>query len=186
MLGTVGAKPSRIASVLAALAFACATSPVGQPYLETSADGRARLEGVQLGSVGSPASLSQGAPHVPLIVLGRKSEDGRDAGNWFLATIVLAAEPFGFEHLVATGPAGEKTVPGRVLHQSSRFGLYDPRYSEQIEVPLSDDEVRWLVAAGPALELRMEGARLWIEVPPGAALADAVRAYRDAHVEGAR
>ena len=144
-----------------------------------------RLEGVELGSVGSPASLSQGAPFVPLIVLCRKSDGGRDSGNVFLASIVLAVEPFGFEHLVATGPAGEKVLPGHVTRSDSRFGIGDRRYTEQIEVSLSDDDVRWLVAAGPALELRMEGTRLWILVPPGASLADAVRAYRDAHVESA-
>lgn len=177
---------SRRWSVLAALALACAASQAGRPYLEESVDGRERLEGVELGSVGSAASLSQGAPHVPLIVLCRKSEAGRDVGSFFLATIVLAAEPFGFEHLVATGPAGERTMPGKVIHADSRFGLYDPRYTEQIEVPLSDEDIRWLVDAGADLELRMEGTRLWIKVPPGASLADAVRAYGDAQAAGSR
>ena len=164
------------------LVLACATSPAGRPFLEQSEDGRERLAGVQLGAMGSPASLGQGAPWVPQIGLARRSIDGRDAGTFFLATVVLAAERFDFEHLVATGPEGERTLAGKVIHADSRFGLYDPRYTEQIEVPLSDDDLRWLVAAGPALELRMEGTRLWIKVPPGAALADAVRAYRDAHV----
>lgn len=168
------------ALALAALAAACATSLAGRPYSEQSADGRQRLEGVELGSVGSAASLSQGHPWVPLIVLGRKSEAGAAAGNVFLATIVLAAEPFGFEQLVATGPGGERVLSGQVIHSGSRFGLYDPRHTEQIEVPLSDDDVAWLAAAGTGLELRMEGTRLWIKVPPGPALADAVRTFRDA------
>ena len=175
-----------VAGALAALALACATSRAGQPYLETSADGRERLEGVELGSVGSAASPSQGYPWVPLIVLCRKTEAGRDAGSVLLATIVLPAERFGFEQLVATGPAGERILPGRVIQSDGRFGLYDPRYTEKIEVALSDDDVAFLAAAGPALELRMEGARLWIKVPPGPALADAVRAHRAANAPRAR
>ena len=171
--------------LLAAQVLACATSPVGRRFVEESEDGQERIEGVQLGAVGSVASLSQGYPWVPLIGLCRKSENGQDAGTFFLATIVLAAEPFGFEHLVATGPAGERVLPGRVIRADSRFGIGDRRYTEQVEVSLSDDDVCWLAAAGPALELRMEGTRLWIKVPPGAPLADAVRAYRDEHVEGA-
>lgn len=169
-----------VASVLALLTLACATTRAGQPYVEASEDGRERLEGVELGSVGSVASLSQGNPWVPLIVLCRRSDGGRDAGSVFLATVVLPAERFGFEQLVASGPAGERILPGRVLQSDRRFGLYDPRYTEKIEVALSDDDVAFLAAAGPALELRMEGARLWIKVPPGPALADAVRAHRDA------
>jgi hypothetical protein len=171
--------------LLAALVLACATSQVGRRFVEESEDGRERIEGVQLGSVGSAAYLHQGSPWVPLIGLCRKSENGQDAGTFFLASIVLAVEPFGFEHLVATGPAGERILPGQVTRADSRFGIGDRRYTEQIEVALSDDDVRWLVAAGPALELSMEGTRLWILVPPGVPLADAVRAYRDEHVEGA-
>ena len=132
--------------------------------------------------MGSSASLSQGYPWVPLIVLCRKSEAGQASGNVFLATIVLAGAKFGFEQLVATGPGGERILPGRAIHADSRFGLYDPRYTEQIEVPLSDGDVEWLAAAGTALELRMEGAGLWIKVPPGAPLADALRAYSDGYV----
>ncbi|HVN40679.1 MAG TPA: hypothetical protein VMW19_21135 [Myxococcota bacterium] len=120
-------------------------------------------------------------PYVPTIALCRKSETGKDAGTFFYATIVLAAESFEFERLVATTPAGERILPGNVIGTDSRFGLYDPRYSERIEVPLSDDDVEWLVAAGTAVELRMEGKRLWIKVPPGAPLADALRAYRDGY-----
>ena len=167
---------------LAALALGCTTSTAGRPYTEESPDGKERLEGVELGSVGSAAFLHQGMPWVPQIALCRKSETGKDAGNFFYATIVLAAESFEFERLVATAPAGERILPGSVIGTDSRFGLYDPRYTERIEVALSDDDVAWLVAAGTAVELRMEGKRLWIKVPPGAPLADALRVYRDDHV----
>jgi hypothetical protein len=172
--------------VIAALVLGCATSRAGRPYREASADGRERLDGVELGSVGSVASLSQAEPWVPLIVLRRKSEGVRDMGNVFLATIVLAGATFGFEHLVATGPGGERILPGRAIRSESRFGLYEPRYTEQIEVPLSDDDVAWIASMGTALELRMEGTSLWIQVPPGAPLADAVRAFRDAQRTSAR
>jgi len=118
-------------------------------------------------------------PYVPTIALCRKSESGKDAGTFFYATIVLAAESFGFERLVTTTPAGERILPGSVIGTDSRFGLYDPRYTERVEVPLSDDDLEWLVAAGTAVELRMEGTRLWIKVPPGAPLADTLRAYRE-------
>ena len=171
--------------VLAALALACATAPAGRAFLEESADGRERLEGVELGSGGSVASLSAGEPYVPLIALCRKSEGGRDAGSFFLATVVLAGEPFGFEHLIARGRAGERILPGEVITHS-RLGIGARRYTEQLEVPLSDDDVRWLVAAGTALDLRMEGTKFWIKVPPGAPLADAVQAYLDLYVEGGR
>lgn len=169
-----------VAGALAVLTLACVTTRAGEPYVEVSEDGRERLEGVELGSVGSVASLSQGNPWVPLIVLCRKTTEGRDVGSVFLATVVLPGERFSFEQLVATGPGGERILPGRVLQSDSRFGLYDPRTTEKLEVALSDDDIAFLAAAGPALDLRMEGARLWIKVPPGPALADAVSAHRDA------
>ena len=171
---------------LVALALACATAQAGHPVQEASADGRDRLEGVELGSGGSPASLSQAGPYVPLIALCRETLDGHDAGNVFLATVVLPAETFGFEQLVASGPGGVRVLPGRVISADSRFGIGDRRYTEKVEARLSDADVEWLVAAGPLLELRMEGKRLWIKVPPGGPLVEAVRAYRDLYVAGAR
>ena len=176
---------ARLALLVALLALACAGTQAGRPVHEASDDGRSRLEGVELGSVGSPASLSQGAPWVPLIALCRKTLDERDEGSFFLARVVLAGETFGFEHLVATGPAGEKIFPGRVVHAESRFGVGDRRFTEEFEAPLSDADVAWLAAAGDALELRMEGTRLWIRVPPGAALVRAVQSYREQHADGA-
>ena len=169
----------------AVLALACATTQAGRPVLEESADGRGKLQGVELGSGGSPASLSQGEPYVPLIALCRKTQDGRDEGNFFLATVVLPAESFGFEQLVATGPAGVRVYPGHVVHADSRFGIGDRRYTEQLEVPLSDADVAWLVSAGATLELRMEGARLWIKVPRGGPLVEAVKTYHDLYASGA-
>jgi hypothetical protein len=168
------------ACFVAALAFACATAQAGRPLLEESADGRDRREGVELGSGGST-----GGPSVPLIALCRKTEDGRDAGNVFLATVVLPAETFGFEQLVAAGPGGVRVFPGRVVHADSRFGIGDRRYTEQLEARLSDADIEWLVAAGATLELRMEGTRLWIKVPHGGPFVEAVRAYRDLYVGGA-
>ena len=173
-------------SGLVALALACATAQAGRPYEETTADGRARFEGVELGSGGSRGSLSPAGPYVPSIALSRKTLDGQDAGNVFLATVVLPAETFGFEQLVASGPGGVRVLPGRVVSADSRFGIGDRRYTERLEARLSDADVEWLVAAGPLLELRMEGKRLWIKVPSGAPLVEAVRAYRDLYVAGAR
>jgi hypothetical protein len=167
---------------LAALALACATAQAGRPYQEASADGRERLEGVELGSGGSAGS----GPYVPLIALCRDTIGGEDAGNVFLATVELSGETFGFEQLVASSPHGVRVLPGRVVSTDSRFGIGDRRYTEKLTARLSDDDVEWLVAAGPTLELRMEGKRIWIKVPSGGALVEAVRAYRDLYVAGAR
>jgi hypothetical protein len=140
-----------------------------------------RIAGLELGHVGSSIFLEQGMPWVPRIGLCRKTENGRDAGNVFVATVVTPLEAFEFRQLRARGPAGEISLPGRIVGGRSWSTLNGRRYSRDLEVPLSDADVEWLVAAGDALELRMETEDQWIMVPPGAALAQALRDYRDRH-----
>lgn len=170
----------RVLPLLLVLALGCA-STVGRRFSDVSLGGRERAEGSGLGEVGSVANLSQGYPWVPEAALCRKTVDGRDIGNVFLARIVTPVEAFGFRELLLKGPAGERSVPGRVRESFHVPGFYDPRYTEVLEVPLGEDDVRWMVEAGAALETRMEGDDAWILLPTGSGLARAVRDYAGTH-----